>query len=107
MKLSTALALLLFSCTSGEQTLKFECEQNTGEACNKLGKARQGQEAIQFFRRACELENTNGCVNLAEKVQGTDRPEALRVLKYACDRGNTTGCSRFAELTATSVLPKK
>lgn len=95
--------LLLSGCTGNDQTLAFECEQNTGEACNKLGKKREGDEAVKLFRRACELENTNGCVNLAAKVQDKDREEALRVLKYACDRGNTDGCVKYAELAA----PKK
>lgn len=90
------------ACTDGDKTLVFECEQNTGEACNKIGKKREGEEAVKFFRRACELENTNGCVNLAERIKGKERSEALRVLKYACDRGNTDGCVKFAELSATS-----
>jgi len=95
-------ALLSFAaCTDGDKTLAFECEQNTGEACNKIGKKREGEEAVKYFRRACELENTNGCVNLAGLISGRDRPEALRVLKYACDRGNTDGCVKFAELSAT------
>lgn len=99
MKYALFTLLLLTACTSGEQTLLFECEQqNTGEACNKLGKNRDGAEAVKYFRRACELENTNGCVNLAAKVQGQDREEALRVLKYACDRGNSDGCVKYAEL---------
>lgn len=96
--------LLLFSCTSGEQTLRFECEdQNVGEACNKLGKAREGEEAMRYFKRGCELENTNSCVNLADKIQGSDRAEALRVLKFACDKGNTNACASFAELAASGA----
>lgn len=94
------LLLFLVSCTSGEQTLRFECEQqNAGEACNKLGKAREGEAAISYFRRGCDLENTNSCVNLAQQIQDSNRAEALRVLKYACDRGNTNGCARFAQLS--------
>lgn len=95
----------LAACTDGDKTLIFECEQNTGEACNKVGKKREGEEAIKFFQRACDLENTNGCVNLAEKVKGTDRARALKALRYACDRGNTDGCVKFAELSAAG-LPK-
>jgi TPR repeat protein len=91
--------LALAACTDGDKTLVFECEQNTGEACNKVGKKREGAEAIKFFKRACDLENTNGCVNLAERIKGSDRAEALRVLKYACDRGNTDACVKFAELS--------
>ena len=90
--------LFLTACTSGEQTLLFECnEQNQGEACNKLGKARSGEEALKFFRRGCDLENTNACVSLAEAT--SDRGEALRVLKYSCDRGNTRACAKFAEMS--------
>ena len=89
---------LLSACTQGEQTLLFECnEQNQGEACNKLGKARSGEEALKFFRQGCKLENTNSCVSLAEAT--SDKQEALRVLKYACDRGNTRACAKFAELS--------
>ncbi|RZA08878.1 MAG: sel1 repeat family protein [Proteobacteria bacterium] len=94
------MAAFLFAsaCTDGDKTILFECEQNTGEACNKIGKKREGAEAIKFFRRACDLDNTNGCVNLGERIKLSDRPEALRVLKKACDRGNTDGCVKFAEL---------
>lgn len=104
MKLILALLVLIVfsSCTQGEQTLLFECnEQNQGEACNKLGKARTGEEALKFFRRGCKLENTNSCVSLAEATP--DKQEALTVLKYSCDRGNTRACAKFAEL---SVLKK-
>lgn len=103
MKLLLALALLFLSaCTQGEQTLLFECnEQNQGEACNKLGKARTGEEALKFFRQGCKLENTNSCVSLAEAT--SDKQEALNVLKYSCDRGNTRACAKFAEL---SILKK-
>ena len=70
-----------------------------GEACNKLGKNRQGSEAIVFFRRGCELENTNSCISLAENIRSENRQEALRVLKYSCDRGNTRACVLFAEMS--------
>jgi TPR repeat protein len=90
--------LLLTACTQGEQTLLFECnEQNQGEACNKLGKARSEEEALQFFRKGCKLENTNSCVSLADAT--SDKQEALTVLKYACDRGNTRACAKFAALS--------
>lgn len=102
--LFTALAGL--GCTSGDQTLLFECEQNTGEACNKIGKKREGEEAVKFFRRACELENTNGCVNLAEQIAAKDPDGAKRALKYACDRGNTNACAKFAELTVKDAAQK-
>ncbi len=97
--------LLLWSCTSNEKVLLFECnEQNQGEACNKLGKAREGEEALKFFRRGCELENTNSCVSLAEKTPNQE--EALKVLKYSCDRGNSTACVKFAEKTVAQKLSK-
>jgi TPR repeat protein len=100
--LLAVLSVVIVSCTSGEQTLLFECEQqNAGEACNKLGKARQGEEALRFFRRGCELENSNSCVSLAEKIKDSDRPEALRVLKLSCDWGNARACANFSELVST------
>ncbi len=103
--LSTLLFLLLLSCTSNEKVLLFECnEQNQGGACNKLGKAREGEEALKFFRRGCELENTNSCVSLAEKT--SNQEEALRVLKYSCDRGNSTACVKFAEKTVSQQQAK-
>jgi TPR repeat protein len=105
LKLIFLSALLAAGCTDGDKTLLFECEQNTGEACNKVGKKREGAEAVKYFRRACELENTNGCVNLAERIKGSERAEALRVLKYACDRGNTDGCVKFAELSQAGAAP--
>lgn len=99
-------ALFLFSlsaCTQGEQTLLFECnEQNQGEACNKLGKTRTGEEALKFFRQGCKLENTNSCVSLAEATP--DRQEAMQVLKSSCDRGNTRACAKFAELSVVNKL---
>lgn len=102
--LGVGLLICFTSCTAGEKTLIFECEeQNTGEACNKLGKAREGAEALKYFKRACELENTNGCVNLGDKLKVSDRAEALRVLKFACDRGNTTGCVKFSELAVQKI----
>lgn len=92
-------ALLGLGCTSNEKTLLFECnEQHQGEACNKLGKARNGEEALRFFRKGCDLENTNSCVSLAEKT--SDKAEALRVLKYACDQENTHACALYAERKA-------
>lgn len=102
--LLTALFLLsLSACTQGEQTLLFECnEQNQGEACNKLGKARQGEEALKFFRQGCKLENTNSCVSLAEAT--ADKQEALTVLKFSCDRGNTRACAKFAELSVVNKV---
>lgn len=100
MKIITYVFVLfiLAGCTQGEQTLLFECnEQNQGEACNKLGKARTGEEALKFFRQGCKLENTNSCVSLADNTP--DKEEALRVLKFSCDRGNTRACAKFAELS--------
>ncbi len=90
--------LFLFSCTASEDVVLLECQQNVGEACNKLGKNRTGKEAVSFFRRACDLGNTNGCVNLAEQIYKEDLTEARRVLKFSCDKGNTSACARFAEL---------
>ena len=93
----------LAACTSGEKTMLFECnDQNVGEACNKLGKARTGEEALAFFRKGCQLENTNSCVNLAENTR--DEGEAERSLKLACDKGNTTGCTKLAERLAKKAV---
>lgn len=105
MKTLFAAFILLSAtaCTQGEQTLLFECnEQNQGEACNKLGKARTGEEALKFFRQGCKLENTNSCVSLAEATP--DKKEALTVLKTSCDRGNTRACAKFAELSVNQKL---
>lgn len=100
--LLAAAMVLLPACTQGEKTLLFECnEQNQGEACNKLGKARTGEEALKFFRQGCKLENTNSCVSLASATP--DKEEALTVLKYSCGRGNHLACAKAAEL---SVLKK-
>jgi TPR repeat protein len=95
--LFTALLLAcLAACTSDGKTELFECEQqHQGEACNKLGKAREGAEALRYFRKGCDLGNTNSCVSLAEHT--TDRNEALTVLKSSCDKGNTTACAKYAE----------
>ncbi len=83
------------ACTFGpdEKTLRFECEdQNAGEACLKLGKLRQGEEALRYFRMGCEKQATTACVALAEAT--TDKAEAERVLKQACEWKNPDACAK-------------
>jgi TPR repeat protein len=87
------LFLLFFNCSNGEQ-LQTDCKNGIGEACNQLGKSLSPPADIEFFRKACNLGNTNGCVNLSEKV---DFPEAQRVLKFSCEKGNTRACTKLAE----------
>lgn len=93
-----ALSFALLACTAGEQAKLEECEKGIGEACNQLGKSREGEAALKFYRRACSLANTNGCVNLADRVSASNPNEAKRALEYACERGNTSGCAKLAEL---------
>lgn len=107
MKALAFLFLMLTACTSGEKTLIFECEeQRQGEACNKLGKAREGAEAQRYFEKGCGLGNTNSCVSLAAVLANTNPQEAVRVLKQACDKGNMHACTKYAELTVKSAQPK-
>lgn len=108
MKFLLTALLFLIACTSGDKVLLFECEeQRQGEACNKLGKAREGAEAQRYFEKGCALENTNSCVNLAALIEKTNPAEAGRVLKLACDRGNTNACAKFAEFTVKQAAPKE
>jgi TPR repeat protein len=106
MKKLFLLSALLVACTSGEQTLVFECEQqNQGEACNKLGKAREGEAAVAYYKKGCDLENTNSCVSLAEAIKAKDVEGALKALKFACDKGNTTACAKRAALLVETKNP--
>lgn len=101
VKLAALLALSPFifsNCTNDGAAVTRECEQGVGEACNKLGKDSSGAEAERFFRKACDLGNTNGCVNLAGLVRERDPGAAKQALHYACDRGNTNACAKLAEL---------
>ena len=96
------LLCFLVSCTANEQTLLFECEQqNSGEACYKLGKAKSGPDALLFFHKGCELGSTNGCVSAVEVSGAADQEETKRVLKIGCEKGNPTACGKFKELTGS------
>lgn len=97
------LFLFLLSCTAGRDAQVEECRKGIGEACNQLGKSLDGLDALTQFRRACDLGNTNGCVNLAERTNNAD--EAKRVLKFSCDKGNTNACAKYAELLVKGKSP--
>ncbi len=97
--LGTLLALSMFACVRGndEKMMQFECEkQNSGEACNKLGLKRKGQEALMYFRMGCEKQSTVSCLSLAERTP--DPAEAARVLGKACEWKNTAACGKAEEL---------
>lgn len=98
MKIILAMPLLLLACNSASETRIADCKAGVGEACNQMGRATSGADADAYFRRACDLSNTNGCVNLAIKIKTKNPTEAKRVLKYACDRGNTDACVKYAEI---------
>jgi hypothetical protein len=102
MKKAWLLFLLVFvsACKSRFLNNEEECAKGMGEACNQMGKELLDQEkkrALTFFRKACDLANTNGCVNLAINIQAQDPEGARRALSYACNRGNTNACTKLAE----------
>ncbi len=93
--------IALSACTANQEALLSECKQGIGEACNKLGQAVEGEnkkDAELYYQKACNLQNTNGCVRLADMVKNTDFDKAYGVLKISCDRGNTAACVKQAEL---------
>ncbi len=99
--LGTVFAFSLFACVRGgdEKMMQFECEkQNSGEACNKLGLKRKGEEALRYFRLGCEKQSTVACLSLAERT--SDKAEALRVLKQACDWKSSTACGKAEALAS-------
>jgi len=90
------LCAAFFGCTRGgdESMMVFECEkQNSGEACNKLGMKKEGEEALRYFRLGCEKQSSVACISLAERTP--DKAEASRVLKLACDWKNTAACDKM------------
>lgn len=87
------ISIVLLSCTASQDAIEAECKQGIGEACNKIGN----------HKRACDLGNTNGCVNLAETIKKTDFDEARRVLKFSCDKGNSTACVKLTELLQSTL----
>jgi|GEM_PF-5651539 len=102
--LGASLAFSLFSCVRGgdEKMMQFECEkQNAGEACNKLGLKRKGEEALRYFRLGCEKQSTVACLSLAERTENKD--EALKVLKQACEWKNSTACIKANKITSSAA----
>lgn len=94
----------LMACTTGgdEKTLKFECEdQFQGEACRKLGDARTGDEALNYYRMGCEKQSTKACLLVAEKTP--NKEEAAKVLKQACEWKNEEACAKAQAAGAASA----
>jgi len=81
------------------------CSSGSGGACNSLGvvigesgqfEIEQGR-VVRLYRRACELEDADGCFNLAAAFragEGVERSasEALKYFRRACDRGMNKAC---------------
>lgn len=81
------------------------CSSGSGGACNSLGvvigesgqfEIEQGR-VVRLYQRACELEDANGCFNLAAAFragEGVERSasEALKYFRRACDRGMNKAC---------------
>lgn len=89
--------LIVFSmgCDKGgdEKILKFECEdQFQGEACFKLGKLRNGDEALNYYRIGCEKQSTNACLAVAENTP--NKEEAAKVLQRACEWKSEAACAK-------------
>lgn len=104
--LGTVFAFSLFACVRGgdEKMMQFECEkQNSGEACNKLGLKRKGEEALRYFRLGCEKQSTVACLSLAERTE--NKEEALKVLRQACEWKNSTACIKANKMAAPVTPP--
>ena len=76
-------------------------EQCDKENCNNIGsvycKAKNYQQALKYYKKACELNNETGCFNLAGlyyKGQGTKQnfAEAFKFTKKACDLNFMDAC---------------
>lgn len=91
------LFLFLAGCTGNEKTLLFECnDQNQGQACFKLAKARKGEEALPFYRRGCELGSVDACGELL--TQGLEKEKVIKSLESFCAQGNKRACEKAKSL---------
>ncbi len=95
------------------------CDLDHAGACEVLGECYRDAlggltqdylQARQLFRRACDAEEDDGCVNLASlQLDGRggpeDRPQALALYRAACGRGHRLGCRMSAKLEVEGVDP--
>ncbi len=96
----------LSACTTGadEKTLRFECEdQFQGEACWKLGKAREGEDALKYFRMGCEKQSTKACLSVSE--HSPDKEEAKKALQQACGWKSPEACAKLKEVEGEGKAP--
>jgi TPR repeat protein len=89
------------------------CNRGDGAACDRLGNiyldahygGHPGDDdlgtALDRFRKACSLDSTDGCVDVAWIYMETmDHRAAVPILEHACDAGNVRGCGLLASLYA-------
>jgi TPR repeat protein len=99
---------------AGEQYLNTACMANDSGACAWLGRLglrdKQGatttmEEGLYYERRACDLENTDGCneLGLAYAIGNginPDAPVAVALYDRSCKLGSQEGCDAAADLVA-------
>ena len=73
----------------------------TGWGCAKLArliKVESPQQAHILSKRSCDLDNLEGCQQVASDLQSTgsvaDRAEAMRILDRPCKNGMTEACDQ-------------
>ena len=105
-------------------TLEAACDDNSPEACYKLGLKYKRKDLVgtrrtqRSFQRSCELRHGDGCLELAKlSARGgpfTDGVSASAVVKLyakACDYGSQEACrlralSRFMQGRSLNVLKR-
>lgn len=99
------LILLLTACT--EKKAHFsDCGKGIGEACNQAGIGMMKNypaKAKDFFKKACDLANADGCVRYGEIAEKSDPDGALAAYGIACDKGNAEGCTHKATLLGKNI----
>jgi hypothetical protein len=91
------------------RSLQDDCDRGKAEACNRLafrydnadGVPRSGTVAARYYAKACELGESNGCMNggtLYFYGAGDPQPDAARgldMLQRACNLKHSLGCLKI------------
>jgi TPR repeat protein len=97
----------------GLALLEEACTAKHGDSCTLLGflysrgrnpVTRDEKKAMEYYTRACELNDLDGCFDVGDLAYRTGKyVEARAGFKHACELGSGVGCARGADLIENGV----